>query len=83
MEDTQYSNLLEEIDIEEISIVSKVEVIKGSILEGSYKEDGLEGLGVLVSPALGKKCVRCWKIDEGIDNNLENPLCNRCIEVVK
>ena len=83
MEDTQYSTLLEAIDIEEISIVSKVEVIKGSILEGSYKEDGLEGLGVLVSPALGKKCVRCWKIDEEIDNNLENPLCNRCIEVVK
>jgi isoleucyl-tRNA synthetase len=83
MEDTQYSTLLEAIDIEEISIVSKVEVIKGSILEGSYKEDGLEGLGVLVSPALGKKCVRCWKIDEKIDNNLEDPLCNRCIEVVK
>ena len=83
MEDTQYSTLLEAIDIEEISIVSKVEIIQESILEGSYKEDGLEGLGVLVSPALGKKCVRCWKIDEKIDNNLEDPLCNRCIEVVK
>ncbi|MBT3938810.1 MAG: isoleucine--tRNA ligase, partial [Pelagibacterales bacterium] len=83
IEDTQYVALLEEIDIEEISIVSKVEIIKDNIVDGAYKEDSLVGLGIVVSPALGKKCVRCWKIDEKIDNSLEDPLCDRCLEVVK
>ena len=48
-----------------------------------YKEDNIEGLGVLVSAAAGKKCARCWKVDEKIDNSLEDPLCNRCLEIVK
>ena len=83
MQDSKYNSLLESIDIEEISIVSKVEIIKGNIIEEAYKEDNIEGLGVLVSAAAGKKCARCWKVDEKIDNSLEDPLCNRCLEIVK
>ncbi|HIG08422.1 MAG TPA: isoleucine--tRNA ligase [Alphaproteobacteria bacterium] len=83
IEDGEYISLLEEIDIEEISIVSKAEIIKGDVLESAYKEDGLEGLGVIVSPAVGPKCVRCWKIDEKIDTKFEDSLCHRCIEIVK
>jgi len=83
VQDSKYNSLLESIDIEEISIVSKVEIIKGNIIESAYTEDNVEGLGVLVATASGKKCARCWKIDEEIDNSLEDPLCNRCLEIVK
>jgi isoleucyl-tRNA synthetase len=83
IEDIQYIELLEEIDLEEISIVSKVEILKSELVEGTYREDSLKGLGVLVSKAIGTKCVRCWKIDEKIDSKIQDPLCNRCREVVK
>ena len=82
VQDSQYGPLLETIDVEEISIVSKVEILQGNITEAAYTEDNIEGLGIVVSPASGKKCVRCWKIDEKIDDSLGDPLCKRCLEVV-
>ena len=70
-------------DINEIAIVSKSEIIEGVNIQGAYKEDGLKGLEIVVSKAIGSKCVRCWKIDDNISVTIEDPLCERCIKVVK
>jgi isoleucyl-tRNA synthetase len=76
----EYLSLTNEINIEEIAIVSKSHVLEGYNIEGSYKEDGLQGIEIVVSKAKGHKCARCWKIDENI---MDGPLCDRCNKVVK
>jgi isoleucyl-tRNA synthetase len=41
-------------------------------------------LRVRVSPAAGKKCVRCWRWTEDVSRDAAHPeLCGRCVEVVK
>ena len=59
VQDNEYISLIESIDINEIAIVSKYEIIEGSNIQGSYKEDSLKGLEIVVSKAKGNKCVRC------------------------
>ena len=74
---------IESIDINEIAIVSKSEIVKGSNIKGAYKEDNIEGLEIVVSKAKGHKCVRCWKIFDNFVYSTEEPLCERCTNVVK
>jgi isoleucyl-tRNA synthetase len=53
-----------------IFIVSKVSLIKGPT-------------SVVVAPAAGKKCERCWMILESVGENSKHPaLCKRCASVV-
>ncbi len=82
IDDNKYISLLDEIDIDEIAIVSKSEIIEGADIEGAYKEDNFKGIEIIVSKAEGEKCLRCWKIDDKISNTAENSLCERCEEVV-
>ena len=62
------------VDMEELAdllIVSQVEV-----------SDTVDE--VVVSPAQGEKCERCWKHSEGVGSDSEHPtLCPRCAAVVK
>jgi isoleucyl-tRNA synthetase len=58
--------------IAEITIVSQVNIIK------SAEET------ILVFPAQGQKCERCWKFDEHIGMDRDYPtLCPRCTKVVR
>ena len=43
-----------------------------------------EGLGILVQPAKGEKCERCWMFHEDVGKDQEHPtICPRCSGVVK
>jgi isoleucyl-tRNA synthetase len=58
--------------LEEVLIVSRVELAPGDSVEVSVK------------PASGHRCVRCWKHTEDVGKDLEHPeLCGRCASVVK
>jgi isoleucyl-tRNA synthetase len=58
-------------------IVSQVDLI----LEASPELD--EKIRVVVSPARGTKCERCWLYAEEVGQNTEHPtLCGRCVGVV-
>ena len=81
--ENKYFSLIESIDINEIATVSKSEIVKGSNIKGAYKEDSIEGLEIVVSKAKGHKCVRCWKIFDNFVYSTEEPLCERCTNVVK
>ena len=83
VKDNEYIPLIESIDINEIAIVSKYEIIEGSNIQAAYKEDSLKGLEIVVSKAKGDKCVRCWKIFDNFAYSSEDPLCERCTNVVK
>jgi isoleucyl-tRNA synthetase len=69
-------DLLEKLGptLEAVLIVSQVRVARPTGSE----------LRVRVSPAAGKKCVRCWRWTEDVGANTVHPeLCGRCTEVVK
>ena len=69
-------DLLEKLGptLETVLIVSQVRVVRPMGSE----------LRVRVSPAAGKKCVRCWRWTEDVGGDPAHPeLCGRCAEVVK
>ncbi len=56
----------------------------GRIPELAYKSEEIEGLGILVEHASGKKCERCWNWSEGVGSFKEHPgLCKKCYEVIE
>ena len=75
--------LIKNINLEELFIVSKVELVESDVPEDSYTEDVVEGIGVKVYKADGKKCERCWKIEHISSNKEDDALCYRCSEVIK
>lgn len=49
-----------------------------------FMSDLIKGLGASVSPSKGKKCERCWVINETVGENKGYPtLCKRCISNIK
>jgi isoleucyl-tRNA synthetase len=51
---------------------------------GARVIDAMPDLSVVVQPASGQKCERCWMYHEGVGLNPEHPaICPRCSEVIK
>ena len=69
-------------DLATVFITSAAEVVKGEAPEGAVKgEDGR--IAVVVAPAEGCKCDRCWAYaKEGISEG-ENFLCARCKNILE
>jgi isoleucyl-tRNA synthetase len=45
---------------------------------------GFPGMGIVVSPADGQKCERCWMYSPSIGADSDYPdLCPRCLKVMK
>jgi isoleucyl-tRNA synthetase len=71
-----------------IAIVSELKQVEASsvVADGEseiYASDELSGLKVLVRPASGGKCERCWLRDQSVGNDADHPeLCSRCTKVV-
>ncbi len=65
-----------------ISIVSamrQVDEIEGAC----YRADTIEDMSVLVRPAPGEKCERCWMRSESVGQDNNHPqLCARCVSVM-
>ena len=82
-ENQEYINAIDDIDLEELFIVSSVKVIEEKVSIDCYKEENLEGFGVRVYKASGEKCVRCWKIREDVIKIDSDIICKRCDGVIK
>ncbi len=66
-----------------VFIVSGVKLVEDDAPAGAHTE-GLSGVGVLVEPADGCKCERCWSYStEGEDLGEDGFLCARCREILK
>ncbi len=60
-------------------IVSEAELVAGAPPEGAQPSPEVEGLGVRVRAAAGKKCARCWVHETSVGESSEHPtLCDRC-----
>ncbi len=72
------------VDAAEISITSGVTLVEGSAPSGAFTLEDVPDAGVVVDPADGDKCERCWRImpDVGLDTGLPG-ICGRCASVVR
>jgi len=74
-----------EKELPSIFIVSGVKVneVWEAAPEGAFKTEGDLSANIVVEPAHGKKCTRCWLFKESVGTFAEHPeLCERCYEVV-
>ncbi|NLW92239.1 MAG: isoleucine--tRNA ligase [Syntrophomonadaceae bacterium] len=71
-------------NLEKLLIVSSAEVLDAADRPtDALTLDGVDGVWVTVSAALGGKCERCWIIEPSVGSNPDHPsLCNRCGEVI-
>lgn len=75
------------IDLADIAIVSKANVVTAQIPSNANVIDDMPEIGIVVKKAVGQKCDRCWKIgtDVSFEENLKYEsvnLCERCKKTV-
>jgi isoleucyl-tRNA synthetase len=72
-----------ETELRSIFIVSKVNLIRGDLLEGDESET-IPGLFLNVESAAGEKCERCWVHDVSVGSYKTLPtICDRCKNVLE
>ena len=68
-----------EEDLRALLIVSRALLVKAEKIEAAFKSTEIEGLEILVQPAEGEKCERCWVYDTTVGSDDQQPtICNRC-----
>jgi isoleucyl-tRNA synthetase len=72
--------LLAGVNFAEICIASDLHLHVGEIPAGAFTLPEVEGVGVVVKLASGKKCERCWQVRNDVN---DAALCARCAGVVK
>ena len=84
--EAQYGFLQQVPNLAEIFIVSDLTMHKPSEErpEGVEQAEVHEGLGILVQPAKGQKCERCWMFHNEVGKDSDHPtICPRCSAVVE
>ena len=73
-----------EDDLETIFIVSKASMKKGEKPAGAFESNIIDGLSILIEPATGEKCERCWKHETSVGTDTEHPaICSRCHDAIR
>lgn len=83
-EDAAMAEMLEGFggELNTVFIVSGVKLVRGTAPEGAHTE-GASGVGVLVEPADGCKCDRCWSFSVKGDHTEDGGfLCERCRNIL-
>lgn len=74
--------LLENIDLNELCIVSSSRLLAANYPAHAVTLEEVENIGVVAVSAEGVKCERCWKIYNPSETENDLNICNRCHEVV-
>ncbi|HET6161111.1 MAG TPA: isoleucine--tRNA ligase [Dongiaceae bacterium] len=75
--------MLDGVDLSEISITSDITISEAPAANGAFTLAEVPGVAVLVNPADGGKCDRCWQVLPEVGSHAHHPtLCNRCADVV-
>ncbi|MDD4616784.1 MAG: isoleucine--tRNA ligase [Alphaproteobacteria bacterium] len=75
--------LLDGVDFAKISICSALTLVESAPPADAFTLPDVEGVGVVIGLAEGKKCERCWQILPEVGGHEDRPdLCDRCYEVV-
>jgi isoleucyl-tRNA synthetase len=71
-------------DLRSILIISKASLVNDAKPEGAYESQEVKGLFILVEPAEGEKCERCWIHEPTVGTNSEHAtICNRCLGILE
>jgi isoleucyl-tRNA synthetase len=66
-------------DLRSIFIVSAVELVQNTPIEGAFESTEIKELKIRVQPAAGEKCHRCWVHETSVGQKPEHPtICARC-----
>jgi isoleucyl-tRNA synthetase len=75
--------LVRGIDVAELCITSAAAVLPGQGPEGVFTLPELADIGVLVAPAPGERCERCWRVLPEVGQVPgHDDLCRRCAAIV-
>jgi isoleucyl-tRNA synthetase len=70
-------------DLRTILIISKASLVNDAKPEGAFESQEVKNLFILVEPAEGEKCERCWIHEPTVGTNSEHPtICNRCLGIL-
>jgi isoleucyl-tRNA synthetase len=73
-----------ESELSSIFIVSGASLVNGKKSAGAFESQDIDNLWILVEPATGDKCERCWIYDASIGTSSEHPtICRRCLNSLK
>ncbi len=82
--DAAYVESLQDLDLAEIAITSRIDLRQGAAPSGAFTLDDVPGVGVIVRMADGTKCERCWKVLPDVNADPEAPgVCGRCADAVR
>ena len=74
---------LREVDLAELCIASAGTVLARPVPDGAFALPDLPGIGVLVAPASGERCERCWRVLPEVGQTPGHAdLCRRCAAIV-
>jgi isoleucyl-tRNA synthetase len=69
--------------MEDICITSGISLCEGTPPESAYALADVLDVGVIVEPAAGEKCQRCWKVLPDVGTHTHPNVCGRCDEALK
>ncbi|MEM8798712.1 MAG: isoleucine--tRNA ligase [Pseudomonadota bacterium] len=70
--------VLEGLDLAEITIASSARLTLDKAPSGAFALDDVPGVVAQTSLAPGKKCERCWRVLPEVAASVSGDLCNRC-----
>ena len=83
VEDPDLLALLQGVDLAEIAITSGAGLQAGSGPAEAFRLEEVPGVAVVVVPAAGQKCQRCWQVLPEVGASADSPdLCRRCADAV-
>ncbi len=77
----ELATALKGVDVAELSITSGATIITAQTPAHAFILEDVDHVGVIVNPADGEKCQRCWRVLPEVARN-EKGICFRCDEVV-
>ncbi len=78
----EYVEAIDGVDLAELVITSSATLRAGAAPAGAFVLPELPELGVVVNPAEGEKCQRCWRVLPEVGHRGKPGLCGRCAEAV-
>ena len=72
------------VDLAEICITSSASLEVGAAPDGAFTMPDVLGVAVVIGPADGEKCQRCWQVLPEVGSVSAHPdLCQRCADAVE
>ena len=76
----EQASLFADQDMAALFITSAAHIAQTTAPENDFKLHDVAGVAVVIEPASGGKCGRCWKVLEEVTET--QPICGRCDDVI-